>query len=103
MNRKVVFAWFLMVVMALSAGACRSINQVTPEGLDEAAIEAEVRAKLAEDVDLKAFSFEVKVDDCAVTLNGHVNTDTERRKAGQAANDVKGVCRVVNNLHVGPR
>lgn len=101
MNRRNMALWMLMILMAFSTVACKSLNQVTPQELDEPAIEAEVRAKIAEDVELKAFEISVKVDDCAVTLDGHVDSDAQRRKAGQAAGDVKGVCRVTNNLHVG--
>lgn len=100
MNRKNLVLWVAMLLMVFSLGACQSLNQVTPEGLDNEAIEAEVRAKMAEDVDLKAFSFDVKVDGCTVTIGGHVANNTQRSKAAQAAGDVKGVCRVVNNLHV---
>jgi osmotically-inducible protein OsmY len=102
MKRKNLVLWFAMLLMVVALGACTSLNKVTPEVMDDEAIEVEVRAKMAEDVDLKAFSFEVAVDDCTVTLGGHVDTNEQRTKAAQAAGDVKGVCRVVNNLHVGP-
>lgn len=102
MKRKNLILWFAMLLTVFALSACTSINKVTPQQWDDEAIEAEVRAKMAEDVDLKAFSFEVNVDDCTVTLGGHVNSNEQRSKAAQAAGDVKGVCRVVNNLHVQP-
>lgn len=94
----VVMLSLLLVVLAL--GACGSINKATPEALDDAAMEADVRAKLLEDVELKAFSFEVKVDQGTVTLGGHVDNNAQRTKAAQAAREVSGVRRVINNLHV---
>lgn len=99
MNRKYLLALLAVFILVFPI-ACKSMNQVTPEALDEEAIEAEVRAKMAEDIELKSFGLEVKVDGTVVTLDGHVDTQDQRTKAGQAAGDVKGVTRVINNIHV---
>ena len=99
MNRKLVSYAFL-ALMVIVPMACRSLNQVTPEALDDAAIEAEVRAKIAEDVPSKTFAVEVGVKDGVVTLSGHAANSEERRKIAQAANDVRGVRSVINNIHV---
>ena len=100
MNRKVVL-YSMLLLLAVFGAACKSVNQVTPAEWDDAAIEAEVRAKLAEDIDTKSLGIEVKVNDGVVTLDGHVDNNDQRAKAGAAAGDVKGVKRVVNNIHVG--
>lgn len=99
MNRKTVVALVGLMLLAL---ACTSVNQVTPSGLDDNAIEVEVRAKIAEDAASKALGIEVKVDNGVVTLSGHADSAEQRRKIGQAANDVKGVKSVINNIHVKP-
>lgn len=97
MNRKTIVALVGLMLLAL---ACTSINQVTPSGLDDNAIEIEVRAKIAEDAASKALGVKVDVDNGVVTLSGHANSAEQRRKIGQAANDVKGVKSVINNIHV---
>ena len=97
MNRKTVVALVGLMLLAL---ACTSINQVTPSGLDDNAIEIEVRAKIAEDAASKALGVQVKVDNGVVTLSGHADNAEQRRKIGMAANDVKGVKSVINNIHV---
>ena len=99
MNRKTVVALVGLMLLAL---ACTSVNQVTPSGMDDNAIELEVRAKIAEDAASKALGIEVKVDNGVVTLSGHADSAEQRRKIGQAANDVKGVKSVINNIHVKP-
>src|SRR5687768_2939298 len=77
MKRKLVFM-VLLALVAMVPTACQSLNQVTPEELDDAAIEAEVRAKIAEDVPSKTFAVEVAVNDGVVTLSGHAANATER-------------------------
>jgi len=100
MNRKTVVAVVAVLALMLLALACTSVNQVTPSGLDDDAIEIEVRAKIAEDEVSKALAVGVDVDNGVVTLSGHANSAEQRRRIGQAANDVKGVKSVINNIHV---
>jgi osmotically-inducible protein OsmY len=99
MNRKFVL-FSLLTLLVLVPMACRSLNQMTPAPLDDAAIEAEVRAKIAEDVTSKTFAVEVDVNDGVVTLSGHAANAEDKRKIGQAANDVEGVRSVINNIHI---
>jgi len=99
MNRKVIL-YSLLVVATLATMACQSLNQITPAELDDAAIEAEVRAKIAEDVPSKTFAVEVSVRNGVVTLDGHAKNADERRRIAQAANDVRGVRSVINNIHI---
>jgi len=98
MKKRLYVLSLMLVVLAL--GACGSINKATPERFDNAAMEADVRGKLLEDVELKAFEFKVSVNDGVVTLDGHVDSRAQRTKAGKSAGEVSGVRRVVNNLHV---
>lgn len=98
MNRKVLFS--LMALVMLLGVACKSLNQMTPAGMDNKAIEAEVRAKIGEDAASKALAVSIDVHDGVVTLSGHADSEDQKRKIGAAANDVKGVKAVINNLHV---
>jgi osmotically-inducible protein OsmY len=98
MKRKYLFP--LIALLLLVPVACSSLNQVTPDEWDDAAIEAEIRKNMAEDVDMKVFDIGVKVEDGRVTLDGTVDTADQRTKAGDAARDVKGVKSVINNISV---
>lgn len=99
MNRRVVL-YTLLAVALLVPMACQSLNQVTPKELDDAAIEAEIRAKIAEDVPSKTFEVGVSVKNGVVTLSGHARDAEERRKIAEAARDVEGVKTVINNIHI---
>ncbi len=92
----------IMSVVVLLAMACGSMNRATPKEWDDKAIEADVRAKIAEAVPSKTFAIEVKVDHRVVTLNGHAANETDRRKIGDAAQSVNGVTTVINNITIQP-
>lgn len=98
MNRKIVLA--LVAVLALSAMACSSLNQVTPAPLDNAAMEADVRAAIASDHLDQTFSLGVSVDNGIVTLSGTVDSAAQRSSIAASANRVDGVRSVINNLTV---
>jgi osmotically-inducible protein OsmY len=82
--------------------ACGSMNRATPKEWDDQAIEADVRAKIAEAVPSKTFAIEVKVNHRVVTLSGHAANETDRRKIGDAAQSVNGVTTVINNITIQP-
>ena len=91
----------LVLLLALFTIACGSMNRATPAEWDRAAIEADVRAKVATAVPDKTFDIGVVVSDArVVTLNGTVDTASERRAIGEAARSVNGVTRVINNIAV---
>jgi osmotically-inducible protein OsmY len=98
-NRNRKYAVPLAMVM-LFAVACGSMNRVTPKPIDDVAIEADVRGKIAEAVPSKTFAIEVKVSNGVVTLNGHARSEEDVRKIGDAANSVHGVKRVINNVRM---
>lgn len=96
MKHKIILA--LVAVLALSALACTSLNQVTPAPLDNAAMEADVRAAIASDHPGQTFSIGVSVDNGVVTLTGSVDNASQRSSIGTAASRVDGVRSVINNL-----
>lgn len=100
MARKNLVYVALVLMAAMMLGACGSLNKQTPSQLDDAAIEADVRAKIAERVPEKTFAVEVDVDDGVVTLSGHASTAGQRTEIAEAANSVNGVKRVINNIHI---
>ena len=91
----------LMVLLALFTVACGSMNRATPEEWDKAAMEADVRSKVATAVPGKTFDIGVSVnDDKVVTLTGTVDSSSDKQAIGDAARSVNGVGRVINNITI---
>jgi osmotically-inducible protein OsmY len=82
------------------AAACGSINRVTPSSMDNTAMKADVKGKIAEVYPREATNIGVTVDDGVVTLSGSVDTPIQAQKIGEAANSVHGVKQVINNIQV---
>lgn len=100
--RKTLVVLFSLLLLTVTLGACSSgsLNKVTPEVMDDEAMEADVRAALTKEIDLKAFNISVDVKGGVVTLNGDVDTSSQRTRAGEAVRAINGVRSVVNNLRV---
>jgi osmotically-inducible protein OsmY len=90
----------LALVMALALGACSSTKTAGTQ-VDDAAITAKVKAKLAADGDINPFNIDVDTNEGVVTLQGRVAKDVARTKAEQLARDTDGVSRVINLIKVG--
>lgn len=100
MNRKFSYVAVLLVLFGI---ACGSMNRATPKQWDDKAIEADVRGKIAEAEPRDAVvGLTVDVKNQVVTLSGHVKSEEERRKIGDAANSVHGVKTVINNITIEP-
>lgn len=73
------------------------------EKLDNAALLAKVKAKLASDIGVATLNnVNVDISGSVVTLRGTVASDTQRQAAQRAASQVSGVTNVVNELKVVP-
>ncbi len=97
-RNSVLIAALLLVALTV---ACGSLNRVTPAEWDKAAIEADVRSKVAGAVPGKTFDIGVSVSDSrVVTLTGSVDSSSDRTAIGNAAQGVNGVDRVINNISV---
>ena len=90
----------LALVMTLALGACSS-TKTTGTQVDDAAITAKVKAKLAADGDINPFNIDVDSNEGVVTLQGRVAKEEARTKAEQLARDTDGVTRVINLIKVG--
>ncbi len=88
----------VLLSAALILPACSNWNRVTPQGLDNAAIEEEIRKNLALD-HITGLSIDVDHNTGVVTLKGHLSA-SDRSKAVDDAQKVKGVTRVVDQLSV---
>lgn len=90
----------LVLALAVTLGACSSAR--TPgEQVDDAAITAAVKSKLAADGDINPFNIDVDTNEGVVTLQGTVAKDEARSKAERLARETDGVQRVINLIKVG--
>ena len=87
----------LVVVLAL---ACSNWNKMTPQPLDNKAIQAEVEKNLAAD-GLTTIVHVSEVHEGVVTLTGTVTSSSDRQKAYDDAAKVNGVKSVRNEIKVG--
>lgn len=89
-----------ILLAALATVACRP-EQTVERQTKDAALEAQVKAKLATDVGASTVTaVEVNVTNGVVTLAGPIGSEEERQKAEAAARSVEGVTGVNNNLQV---
>jgi osmotically-inducible protein OsmY len=70
--------------------------------LDDKIITERVQEKLQTEPVYKFTDVDVKTFAGVVQLSGFVNTDEQKRKAGELAQNVEGVARVVNNISLKP-
>jgi hyperosmotically inducible protein len=89
----------LTLVLAISLSACSSTKSAGTQ-VDDAAITAKIKAKLAADGDINPFNIDVDTNQGEVVLQGVVKKDDTRRKAEQYARDTEGVKRVRNLIKV---
>lgn len=91
----------LVALLVIFSVACGSLNRATPAEWDKAAMEADVRGKVAQAVTGKTFDIGVSIsDNRVVTLTGSVDTADERRQIVEAARSVNGVASVINNITI---
>jgi hyperosmotically inducible protein len=70
------------------------------QALDEAALTAKIKSKMALDDTVKALSIDVDTEGTVVTLSGSVHSEIERAKAVQLARETAGVTTVNDRLIV---
>ena len=88
------------VMVLLALGACSSTRTPGTQ-VDDAAITAAVKAKLAADGDINPFNIDVDTNEGVVTLQGRVEKEEARSKAEELARETDGVKRVINLVKVG--
>jgi translation elongation factor EF-1beta len=85
---------------AVLAAGCRP-SQTVERQTKDAALEAQVKAKIASDVGAATVTaVEVNVTNGVATLAGPVRSDDEKQRAESAARSVEGITGVNNNLQV---
>ena len=73
------------------------------ETLEDGALTAKIKSKMALDDTIKASRINVDTTDQVVTLTGGVDNEAQRQRAVQLARETNGVRNVVDRLTVGAR
>jgi osmotically-inducible protein OsmY len=92
----------LAVAVAIMMGLVGCRSTVSPgRQVDDAAITAKVKTKMAADGDINPFNIDVDTNEGVVTLQGRVKKEEARTRAEQLARETSGVKRVINLVKVG--
>jgi hyperosmotically inducible protein len=94
-------AVWVVLVTAVALAGCAS-NRTVGEQVDDVAITAAVKTKLAADPEVNPFEIDVDTTDGVVRLSGTVDEAGDRAEAERLARDTGGVRRVINAIKVGP-
>jgi osmotically-inducible protein OsmY len=96
-----LWAGLVVTLLALMGCAATPEQRSTGEVIDDTAITTKVKTNLLGDPQVSAFAISVDTDRGVVNLTGIVNSEGERQRAIQIAQDVGGVKRVdARNLFV---
>jgi hyperosmotically inducible protein len=90
----------LALVIAMGLVACSSTRTPGTQ-VDDSAITAAVKGKLAADGDVNPFNIDVDTNEGVVTLQGRVEKEEARSTAERLAKETDGVVRVINLIKVG--
>jgi hyperosmotically inducible periplasmic protein len=90
----------IALLAVLTLAACSSTGRTVGENVDDAAITASVKAKLAAEKMGTLTSVDVDTRQRTVYLNGVVPSEDLKQRAANIAWGVKGVQSVVNNLSI---
>lgn len=88
-----------LMALALAVTGCTG-NRTIGETIDDSAITAQVKTKLAADPTAKAYQINVDTANGVVQLNGFVDSQEGKQAAERLARGVDGVTRVQNNLEI---
>lgn len=90
----------LLGSLILLLGGCSDARD-TDEALEDAAVTAVVKTRLAADPEVNPFEIDVDTTDGVVTLRGIVEDDAARREAIELARATDGVVRVISEIELG--
>ena len=83
-----------MLALILVCGECAAADKKPTD----AAIDDNVRIKLAADAEVNGGALKVDVKEGVVTISGTLETQRQKDKAARIAKKVKGVKQVINNI-----
>jgi hyperosmotically inducible protein len=93
---------FLVAAAVVVTGGCNRDKAADAVPGSDTAITTTVQARFFGDDAVKARDVEVDTDEGVVTLTGTVDSEAERTRAAQLAQQVEGVVRVENEISVEP-
>jgi len=99
-NRRVTTLMLALTALMTLAAACKTTEPIGMQ-VDDKAITAKIKTKLAADLEINPFNIDVDTNEGVVTLQGRVKKEESRRKAEDYARDTSGVKRVINLIKVG--
>jgi len=100
-RRGIGWAVVMMAVLMLMSSARTAIGGSTGEVVDDTIITTKVKTSFVADPTVSALSIKVETSQGVVNLTGIVNSEQERQRVIQLAQDVEGVKRVeARNLFV---
>jgi hyperosmotically inducible periplasmic protein len=93
--------WSLLIILILAVYlmACSSTRSSGMQ-IDDSAISATVKARMAADSDISPFNIDVDTNEGVVILRGYVGKPAARTKAEELAKETDGVRRVINLITV---
>jgi osmotically-inducible protein OsmY len=102
MRQHPAFASSIVVVLALLGGGCAITDGQSSVGqyVDDAAITARVKSRMAEDPQVSAMRIKVETMNGLVQLSGFAASDAEKLRAAQIARNTKHVDEVRNDIVV---
>ncbi len=100
MYKKACLSFQVSAVVFLSACAALDPIGLVPEAQQDAVVAAKVKAELIEEKSLDAAAIRVESNAGAVTIDGFVDNQAQKERAGNLARGVPGVSRVDNQLKV---
>ncbi|MDH3444105.1 MAG: BON domain-containing protein [Deltaproteobacteria bacterium] len=103
MKQQIKYFLFVILLVATVSGCQAVTGRTAGENLDDANITASVNATLVADKASNFTRIDVDTNRGVVSLNGTVESSTQRARAEQLARRVDGVKTVVNNLQVAAR
>lgn len=103
MNTIQRIAFPLVIAVAVSSCSVMRGQQSAGSYIDDAAITAEIKSKMAADKDVAATSISVETMNGTTQLSGFAKSQSEKDKAAEIARQAKGVRSVRNDVVVRPQ
>ncbi len=91
----------IVVLASVILTGCVSLTGKTAgRNIDDASITASVKTHLAEEKAITLTRINVDTNNGVVSLNGVVDSESLKQRAGEIARQTNGVAKVINNLQV---
>jgi hyperosmotically inducible periplasmic protein len=94
----------LPILLAITVSSCAVMRgqQTAGEYIDDTAITAEIKSRMAADADVAATSISVETLNGTAQLSGFARSQAEKDRAAEIAREAKGVQSVRNDIIVRP-